>query len=145
MKITCPEKEFEIEDGVLKRYNDMDSSVAIPEGVTEIGERAFEGCEAIASVTIPEGVTKIGREAFWSCKSFASVSIPKSVTEIGREAFGYCESLAEIRYGGTKAQWEMLRKGAVCFLSVAADSVRCTDGMAEIGLYKDMSGGERSA
>ena len=78
-------------------------------------------------------------ESFWFCKSFASVSIPESVTEIGREAFGGCESLAEIRYGGTKAQWEMIEKGSACFHAVAADSVRCTDGMVEIGQYKEMS------
>ena len=85
---------FDIEDGVLKKYHGNESSVVIPEGVTEIGERAFEGCKALASVAIPEGVTEIGERAFEGCKALASVTIPASVTEIGQEAFSGCTSLA---------------------------------------------------
>ena len=32
----------------------------IPEGVTEIGEHAFEGCNGLSSILIPSSVTKIG-------------------------------------------------------------------------------------
>ena len=39
------------------------------------------------------------------------VSIPGSVTEIGGSAFSGCKSLAEIRYAGTKEQWEAVKQG----------------------------------
>jgi hypothetical protein len=41
----------------------MLTSVTIPEGVTEIGYRAFS-CNQLTSVTIPKGVKKIGTGAF---------------------------------------------------------------------------------
>ena len=55
-----------------------------PEGVTEIGERAFDGCEKLKSVVIPEGLTKIGAGAFSDCEKLESVVIPKGVTKIGQ-------------------------------------------------------------
>lgn len=70
--------------------------LAIPKGVTKIGEYAFSGCKSVADVTIPEGITKIGGHAFLDCTSLASVSIPVSVTEIGWDAFSHCESLASV-------------------------------------------------
>ena len=58
---------------LLECRNKEIEEAVIPDGVTEIGEEAFEGCEALVSVTIPDGVTKIGRNAFGSC--FALVSV----------------------------------------------------------------------
>ena len=40
--------DFDIEDGVLKMYHGNESSVVIPEGVTEIGQEAFSGCTSLA-------------------------------------------------------------------------------------------------
>ena len=45
----------------------------IPNGVTMIGDYAFEDCNSLTSVTIPDSVTTIGRLAFWSCLSLTSV------------------------------------------------------------------------
>ena len=36
-------KDFVIENGVLKKYTGSDSDVVIPEGVTVIGNYAFQG------------------------------------------------------------------------------------------------------
>ena len=43
--------------------------VSIPENVTYIGKKAFEGCDNLTSVTIPKGVTSIGIGAFERCNS----------------------------------------------------------------------------
>ena len=37
-------KEFEIENGVLKRYTGPGGDVVIPDGVTSIGDQAFYLC-----------------------------------------------------------------------------------------------------
>ena len=63
------------------------TSVTIPDGVTSIGDGAFEGCSGLTSVTIPDGVTSIGSSAFSDCRSLTSVTIPSSVTSIGNGAF----------------------------------------------------------
>lgn len=60
--------DFVIEDGILTKYVGKETEVVIPEGVTEIGLRAFAGCEKLKKVTIPETVTKVGSEAFKNCK-----------------------------------------------------------------------------
>ena len=71
-------------------------TLVIENGVSTIGESAFEGCENLFSATIPESVTKIGDSAFGYCKNLAEISIPDSVTVIGSHAFEYCTGLPDI-------------------------------------------------
>ena len=44
------------------------TNLIIPNSVTSIGSRAFEGCSGLTSVTIPNSVTSIGAYAFSGCK-----------------------------------------------------------------------------
>lgn len=71
-------------------------SVTIPDSVTSIGERAFELCKSLTSITIGDGVTSIGYCAFYHCESLESVTIPNSVKTIGNSAFGGCKNLTNI-------------------------------------------------
>ena len=71
------------------------TSVTIPDGVTYIGDWAFQNC-AITSVTIPESVTDIGEYAFYGCENLTSANIPESVTSIPDCMFDGCESLTSI-------------------------------------------------
>jgi len=66
------------------------TEVIIENGVTNIGEEAFDVCYSLESVTIPDSVTSIGNSAFSSCSSLKSLVIPDSVTEIGNYAFFDC-------------------------------------------------------
>ena len=83
-------------DAPLKPYKDYVKTVVIEDGVTSIGEFAFEGCTSLASITIPDSVTSIGDYAFEGCRSLASITIPDSVTSIGDYAFYGCRSLASM-------------------------------------------------
>ena len=66
----------------------------IPNSVTSIGVRAFEGCDGLTSINIPNSVTAIGNKAFYSCDGLTSINIPNSVTAIGNNVFESCNELA---------------------------------------------------
>jgi hypothetical protein len=73
-----------------KDYRSSIASVVIEDGVTSIGNMAFEGCNNanLTSVTIPASVTSIGDFAFGYCTYLASVTIPvASLTYYGVSAF----------------------------------------------------------
>ena len=72
------------------------TSVIISDGVTSIGEKAFQYCSSLTSVTIPNSVTSIGSNAFSGCSSLTSFMIPNSVTSIGGGAFSGCSSLTSL-------------------------------------------------
>ena len=78
-----------------KAFNGCSSltSVTFSNGVTSIGSSAFYGCNSLTSITIPDSVTSIGSSAFYGCSSLTSVTIPDSVTTIGNGAFSGCSSL----------------------------------------------------
>ena len=73
-----------------------DESYAVPDGVTSIGNGAFEECTGLTSITIPDSVTSIGIYAFYNCSGLTSITIPGSVTSIGRLAFEQCTGLTSI-------------------------------------------------
>ena len=89
--------EFTIVDGVLTGVElNGATEVVIPDGVTSIGDSAFESCSRLASVTIPDSVTHIGNRAFAFCYNLVNVVMSESITNIGSEAFAYCDSLTRV-------------------------------------------------
>ena len=66
------------------------------------------------------------------CYSLAAVTIPASVKEIEKYAFDGCAALAEIRYNGTVAQWDVVKKHRKWHRGIAATAVRCADGDAAL-------------
>ena len=90
--------DFEVEDGVLKKYKGAGGAVVIPGnlGITSIGSSAFAYKENVTSVRIPDGVTSIGGNAFYGCSNLASVSLPDGLTVIDYNAFKGCSSLTSI-------------------------------------------------
>ncbi len=86
-------------DDIYINGQKMEGELTIPEGMTEIPERAFSGFNDLTSVTIPDSVTSIGNSAFRSCSSLTSIEIPDSVTSIGSYAFSYCSGLTSVEIG----------------------------------------------
>ena len=71
-------------------------SVDIPQGVTSIGNHAFEECFALEEVIIPQSVTSIGLIAFGGCCKLTTLSLGENVETIGGGAFFRCSSLSNI-------------------------------------------------
>ena len=89
--------------GAMTNYSDVNvpwysqraniTTLALPNGMTTIGNDAFCFCSVLSSVTIPNSVTSIGNSAFAYCSGLTSVTIPNSVTSIGNSAFSGCSGL----------------------------------------------------
>lgn len=94
--LTIPEGVTAIGDYAFQNLAGLEN-VVIPGSVTSIGKQAFFGCSSLGSVSISSGVTSIGNHAFRECGSLQSVSIPDSVADIGIAAFAYCGALQSAR------------------------------------------------
>ncbi len=73
------------------------STYTIPDGITRIEDKAFEGWSYLRSVTIPDSVTSIGKDAFRDQHQYLSqVNIGSGIENIGDYAFSGCSSLSKI-------------------------------------------------
>ena len=79
-------------------------SVKLPDTVTVIGEEAFN-MSSLADILLPEGLTEIGPRAFFECRRLTGVSLPDSLLKIGTSAFQYCESVKEITIPSSIREW----------------------------------------
>ncbi len=62
-------------------------SVVISEGITTIGESAFE-FSLLESVKLPSTLKNIGYMSFWACENLTEINIPEGVERIEDGAFG---------------------------------------------------------
>ena len=60
--------------------------------------------------TILDGVTSIGEYAFNGCEGLEGITIPDSVTSIGEHAFYGCRWLEIINFNGSESQWKTIEK-----------------------------------
>lgn len=111
---------FEIEKGVLRKYNGKSEVVSVPDGVIGIGRgafffnnfirkvilpssvlfvdcNAFGCCACLETVILPEKLQCIGANAFEECIKLKEINIPNSVIEIGYKCFYMCNSLKEVK------------------------------------------------
>ena len=73
--------EFVIEDGVLVSCKTMASEIVVPDGVTAIGDRAFEGCLRPVSIRLPDSVMSLGEYPFNWCRNLSEFHIPDRLVE----------------------------------------------------------------
>lgn len=69
----------------------LSGSLIIPEGVKEIRERAFCGCENLSgNLSLPSTLVEIGSYAFFGCPFTCELSLPQNLKSIGDRAFYNC-------------------------------------------------------
>lgn len=76
------------------------TDLIIPNNVTTICDRAFNGFSSLKSVELGSGIVSIGKYAFAWCTSLTSIFISENVKELGSCAFFECGSLADIAISG---------------------------------------------
>ncbi len=84
--LVVPEGVRAIAGGLFSASNIV--TLVLPEGLTEIGERAFERCKSLSSVTLPSTLQTIGEDAFIFSESLSSLVVPAGIEKIGEYAFG---------------------------------------------------------
>ena len=83
--------------GGLAFYNAVRlTSIAIPEGVRVIPERAFLGARNLIDVTLPNSLTRIGYRAFQDTHNLLHIELPQNLTHIYYRAFQNAFSLQNI-------------------------------------------------
>ena len=90
---------MKVENGKLIRVTDDDivnGTFDFPNGIKEIGIRAFAGCKSLIEVNIPNTVMVIRSYAFADCESLERIHIPNTVMGIDSFAFDNCTSLKYI-------------------------------------------------
>ena len=88
--------DFEIENGILKKYHSSQVHVVIPYGVKVIGDGAFRDARHVTSVVCPDGVWGIGDNAFSGCSELEEIVLPDGLEYIGSDAFAYCKKLKKL-------------------------------------------------
>ena len=76
-------------------FFDGAENVTIQDGVTQLGEGAFEGSE-VSSVELPDTISKIPDNAFKACTDLTDITLPTELEEIGDGAFSGCTSLSGV-------------------------------------------------
>ena len=72
------------------------TQINIPDSVTTIGYKAFDGCSYLTDAHLPSNLENIGAYAFYVCSALDGITIPNGTLTIGEGAFGHCSSLTSI-------------------------------------------------
>lgn len=128
-------------------------SVIIENGVTTIGDRAFQGCLRIPEIVIPDSVTSLGNRVFYKCENLKKVTIGSGLTHIPDYCFYKCPLLEEVTiadgvqsignyaFRGCSALKKVTFSknitsiGKYAFYGCALESIVIPDGCKEIGNY----------
>ena len=70
--------------------------IVVEEGVTHVGDNAFQDFQNVTAVTLPETLSSIGTGAFAGCVRLQSATVPNSVTALGDGVFDGCASLGTL-------------------------------------------------
>ena len=88
------------------RYSSLDS-ITLPRSLRKIDDEAFlglvdAGSGLLTKITIPEGVEEIGERAFYYCPSLREIVLPKTLKKVGTKAFGLNTNLSKLTLENNK-------------------------------------------
>ncbi len=104
--------------------------VVIFDGVTSIGESAFENAFGVTSITISNSVTSIGIKAFKNATGITSVELGNSVTTIGDNAFHNVYAITSLSIPDS-----VTTIGVEAFRNIGVSDIYIPDSVTTIGDY----------
>ena len=94
--LSLPSSLTKVEEGAFQNTTITDIRFYKPKSSLTLEFRAFRGCKKLTSVAIPSGVSKMGQAIFADCTALASVSIPATVTTVPSMGFEDCTALKSV-------------------------------------------------
>lgn len=80
-------------------------TVIVPEGYTNIGERAFSSFNNSVNfdftITLPASLREIDTEAFYQVSKLKDITLPEGLVTIGKRAFKDCKTLTDPKFPST--------------------------------------------
>lgn len=95
-KVIMKDGVTSIGNGAFEKCSEL-TEIHIPNSVKSIGINAFAECSGLKEIEIPKGVELIKQGAFCYCRYLTSVTIPNTVTCIRSNAFWFCTGLQEVK------------------------------------------------
>ena len=124
----------EMVSGAVSDISDI-KTVIIGEGITSLGDNAFNGCTGLESVSLPSGLDSIGNSAFYNCVSLTSIIIPSGVSIINDDTFSGCTGLKSVTLPSG-----LDKIGDRAFYGCSAlESIDLPNGLESIGSYAFLS------
>ena len=102
--INIPNSVTSIEEGAF--FSSGLLSVEIPNSITVINEAVFRDAVELEEIIVPNNLIRIETQAFYNT-NLKTITLPNTIESIGYMAFNYLE---EVKYNGTKAQWQNVYK-----------------------------------
>ena len=116
------------EKGVLVECTGNISVLRLADGITAVGDGAFEDGNLLTEIFFSDTVWRIGRRAFAGCKWLTEVRQAEHVQEIGEQAFSGCGRLRRIELSE-----KLLRLGARAFENCTSlEEIKIPEGVVEI-------------
>ena len=70
--------------------------ITVEEGVSYIGEHAFDGCVNVTEISLPDTMSGVGGAVFSSCTSLTEIVLPSKIKKITSWCFTGCTNLETI-------------------------------------------------
>ena len=91
---------------IMYPFGNTATSYTVPNGVKEIGEKAFDSAENLLSVVLSDSIKTIRSEAFNHCSNLISITIGENIKSIENASFYNCMALTDVYYGGSEESWD---------------------------------------
>ena len=106
------------------------TALVLPEGVSELPDRAFAGCSGIRSAVISERVQRLGSFVFSECTALESVSFSGMLSSIPLSTFARCRSLRKIDF-----PQGLTELGDTAFFGCGFSEISVPDSVTKLGDY----------